>query len=173
MGGEMIDDIIDATQWTIEQGYVNSNRVCIYGGSYGGYAALMSSIKAPDLFQCTVGYVGVYDLELMFSKGDIPKSYGGEAYLKKVLGEDIDQLKAFSPINHIEKIKSPVLLIHGGKDRRVPVTHSKRMQKALEEAGKDSKLLIYKIGGHGIWDVDDRVELYTELLNFIEAHIGG
>ena len=171
-GGKMIDDIIDATEWTIEQGYVDGNRACIYGASYGGYASLMASVRAPDLYQCAIGYVGVYNLELMFTKGDIPDSYGGEAYLKKVLGQDVNQLKDFSPINHVEKIKSPILLIHGGKDQRVPLIHSKKMQKALKDAGKDSKLLVYKISGHGVWDEDDRVELYTELLHFLDQHIG-
>src|SRR3546814_4014501 len=56
------NDIIDATKWTIEQGYADKDRVCIYGGSFGGYSALMAPIRAPGLFKCAFGYVGVYEI---------------------------------------------------------------------------------------------------------------
>ena len=68
-GGKMQNDVTDATRWAIEQGIADEDRICIYGGSYGGYAALMGVIKEPDLYQCAVGYVGVYDLP-WFRSGD-------------------------------------------------------------------------------------------------------
>src|SRR3546814_3972578 len=64
------NDIIDATKWTIDQGYADKDRICIYGGSFGGYSALMAPIRAPGLFKCAFGYVGVYDIEMMFDRSE-------------------------------------------------------------------------------------------------------
>ena len=73
----MIDDMSDGVLNLVDKGIANKSRVCVYGASYGGYAALMSPIREPDLYKCTVGYVGVYDLELMFTDGDIPRTAAG------------------------------------------------------------------------------------------------
>ena len=90
-GGAMQDDVTDATRWAIGQGIADKNRICIYGGSYGGYAALMGAAKDPDLYRCAVGYVGVYDLPMMYARGDIQESGSGRTFLKEWLGarEDI------------------------------------------------------------------------------------
>ncbi len=76
-GGEMINDIIDATQWAAKRPDIDGQRICIYGASYGGYAAMMSAIRDPELYKCVIGYVGVYDLNVMYSDGDIPDFWGG------------------------------------------------------------------------------------------------
>src|SRR3546814_17985658 len=70
------NDILDATHWAVREGYADSDRICIYGGSFGGYSALMAPIREPGLFKCTFGYVGVYDIDMMFKKGDIPRKIG-------------------------------------------------------------------------------------------------
>jgi dipeptidyl aminopeptidase/acylaminoacyl peptidase len=171
-GDDMINDIVDATNWVMEQGYANSDRVCIYGASYGGYAALMSTVRAPDLFKCAIGYVGVYNLEYMHEKGDIPKFWGGSGYLDKVIGRDKQQLQEFSPINHVDKIKAAVMLIHGNNDQRVPIIHAKKMRSELKKAGKNVTWLSYGNSGHGVWDVENRKQLYSGILDFLGKHIG-
>jgi dipeptidyl aminopeptidase/acylaminoacyl peptidase len=85
-GGKMQDDVTDATRWAITQGIADAKRICIYGASYGGYAALEGAVKEPDLYQCAIGNSGVYDLRLMHSRGDIHESEHGEAYLMDALG---------------------------------------------------------------------------------------
>ncbi|NJN51566.1 MAG: S9 family peptidase [Gammaproteobacteria bacterium] len=123
-GEKMQDDITDAVKWTIAEGTADPNRICIFGASYGGFAALSGVTRDPDLYRCAVGYVGVYDLNLMFDKGDIQSVAFGMNYLKRVLGTDTADLTRRSPVNHADNIKVPVLLIHGKLDERAPIEHS-------------------------------------------------
>lgn len=169
-GGKMQDDIADAVRWTISEGFADADRICIYGASYGGYAALMNAARYPDLYQCTIGYVGVYDLNLMFNEGDIRESIYGRNYLARVLGNE--QLAANSPVTYAGSIKMPVMLIHGSEDIRVPQTHADRMRSALREAGNDPVWLIERREGHGFYNLPNRVRLYTQLLAFLDEHIG-
>ncbi|BFM13658.1 S9 family peptidase [Simiduia litorea] len=169
-GGKIIDDIYDATQWTLANYNLGADRICAYGASFGGYASLMLAAKYPDLLKCAVGYVGIYDLNLMFSSGDIPMRWGGEAYLQRVLGTDEKELSNFSPINHVEKIKANVMLVHGEEDIRAPVEHAELMRKALKKAGKDPEWLLYDRSGHGVRGLNDRRELYTKLLDFLSEN---
>lgn len=171
-GKAMVNDVIDATRWAVAQGFADKQRVCIYGASYGGFSSLMSSAMAPDLFQCAVGYVGVYDLELMKKEGDIPLGFIGKNYLNKVLGNDINDLKAQSPINHVEKIKAKVLLIHGDEDARVPSAHAKKMRKALTNVGNKPEWLYLGDVGHGARSEKNLRRVYTTLLSFLDANIG-
>uniref|UniRef100_UPI00260202F5 alpha/beta hydrolase family protein n=1 Tax=uncultured Shewanella sp. TaxID=173975 RepID=UPI00260202F5 len=120
-GTDIQYDIIDGTRDLITQGIVDKNRICIVGGSFGGYSALQSSIIEPDLFQCAIGMYGVYDLQLMFKKGDTSRIRSGQAFLSTVLGKDATQLKAMSPTHHVDKLKAKLLLIHGGNDERAPI----------------------------------------------------
>lgn len=170
-GGKMIDDITAAAQWAIAQGYVDANNVCTYGASYGGYAALMSAVKAPQLYKCSIGYVGIYDLNYMFSESDIPNNWGGKAYLNRVLGNDPQQLKAFSPLYHVDKIQAKVMLIHGEKDRRVPEINSQALYKALVKQGKAPLYLKYGQAGHGVYNEENRKELYQGMLNFLTDNL--
>ena len=82
------NDILDATHWAIDKGYADKDRICIYGGSFGGYSALMAPIREPGLFKCAVGYVGVYDLGMLYEKGDIPQRESGLRYLRRTIGTD-------------------------------------------------------------------------------------
>jgi len=170
-GGKMIDDIIEATQWTVKQGKVNPKKMCIYGASYGGYAALMATVKSPELFKCTIGYVGIYDLNYAYSESDTMKALGGEAYLNKVIGTVKLELDEFSPINFADKITAQVMLIHGAKDQRVPEINAESMLKALKSEGKDALYLSFANSGHGVWDVKNRLKLYQGLVSFLDKNI--
>lgn len=169
-GGKMQDDITAATHWAIKQNIADADRICIYGASYGGYAALMGAVREPELYRCAVGTAGVYDLPLMFDKGDILLIRSGEAYLKEVLGDDREKLTQRSPYHQANKIQSPILLVHGGEDQRVPIEHAKRMKEALEKAGKSVKWKEYSKEGHGIWDEENRLDYYSSLLAFFAKH---
>ena len=170
-GGVMVDDVIDATRWVVDQGLADGNQMCIYGASYGGYSAMMSAVKAPELFNCVVGYVGVYDLNIMYSDGDIPRAWGGVNYLERMLGRDENKLADASPTSHADKIKAKVFLIHGKEDRRAPIKHAITMRKALKKAGNEPEWNVYGDTGHGVWDIEKRTHMYTRLLAFFEANI--
>jgi pimeloyl-ACP methyl ester carboxylesterase len=85
-GGKMQDDLTDATHWAIQQKIAAPDRICIYGASYGGYAALMGVVREPDLYRCAIGYAGIYDLELRLESGALSDSHRGKAFLERSLG---------------------------------------------------------------------------------------
>ncbi|HEY0332746.1 MAG TPA: S9 family peptidase [Stenotrophomonas sp.] len=171
-GGSMQDDVTDATRWAIQQGYADGNRVCIYGASYGGYAALMGAAREPSLYKCAAGYVGVYDLPMMFSGGDIQETLRGESYLKDWIGNPAE-LAAKSPVNLAANIKVPVFLAAGGEDERAPIEHTRKMEAALRKAGVPVQTLYYPTEGHGFYTVEHQREYYTQLLAFLAKSLGG
>ncbi len=171
-GGSMIDDLLDATRHVIELGHVDEKRICSYGASYGGFAALSMAVREPDLLRCAISYVGVSDLELMYSRGDISNSREGKDYLERVLGKDKALMAQYSPVNHADRIQAKVMLVHGGDDFRVPPVHAKRMKSELEKAGKTVEWL-YKIDeGHGFYKREHREEFLSKLIEFLRANTG-
>lgn len=167
------NDIIDATHWVIEQGHADRERICIYGGSFGGYSSLMAPIRAPGLFKCAFGYVGVYDVEMMFKLGDIPQSANGQRYLRRTHGTDRAEWARNSPAQRADEVKIPVYLAAGARDVRTPPEQTELMDKALRAAGNPPEGMIIQSGEmHGFYDVDNRVKLYTEMLKFFDRHIG-
>jgi len=171
-GGTMQDDLTDATRWAIREGIADASRICIYGASYGGYAAMMGAAKEPALYRCAAGYVGVYDLPIMFTSGDIQRRGSGETYLKEWIGERA-QLAAVSPVNLADRIKVPVFLAAGGEDERAPIQHTRRMEAALRKAGVPVEALYYPTEGHGFYTDPHRREYYTKLLAFLSNSLGG
>jgi len=179
-GGKMQDDVTDATRWAIEQGIADPDRICIYGGSYGGYATLMGVIKEPELYACGVGYVGVYDL-VWFREGDgndgsrmmgREARQGRERWMSAWVGENAEDLRDVSPVHNVDKIEAELFIVHGGSDVRVVVGHAHRLRDALDRVGKSYEWLIKEDEGHGFYDVDNRVELYESMLGFFNRHIG-
>jgi dipeptidyl aminopeptidase/acylaminoacyl peptidase len=163
----IIDDIIDATRYAVRKGYGDPARTCIYGASFGGFAALQSAIRAPDLFRCAVGYAGVYDLSLMDKNVYTTLNTN---YLKAVLGTDKEALKAGSPAYNASKVKAKVFLIHGKKDLRAPLEHAEKMKDALEAAGAKPEWLVETKEGHGFYDEAARESMYTRLVAFLHEN---
>ena len=170
-GGKMIDDIAAATHWAMEKPGIDGERVCAYGASYGAYAAYMLAAREPDLLKCTAGYVGVYDLSMMFTKGDVPRSWGGTGYLERVIGTDPAELEDYSPVNHAGNIKAAALLVHGEADRRAPIAHGRAMRDALRDAGNEPEWIRIDQSGHGAGSLETRLELYEGLLAFLDEHL--
>lgn len=169
-GHGMIDDITDAVKWTVAEGIADPDRICIYGGSYGGYAALMSVAREPDLYRCAVGYVGIYDMPMMFGKGDIQQRRSGLSYLREAFG-DVD-LASISPTRMANRIKVPVLLAAGKEDLRAPPEHTEAMDKALRAARVPVETSIVAREGHGFSNPDNERAFYRSLLEFLDRHIG-
>ncbi|GAB2512422.1 alpha/beta hydrolase family protein [Microbulbifer agarilyticus] len=171
-GLKMQDDLTDATTWAIRAGIADADRVCIYGASYGGYAALMGGIREPDLYKCVVGYVGVYDLEMMFREGDIPEQDAGINYLQDVLGGDVQSLQDRSPVHQVKKLKAPLMIVHGEKDIRAHFKHALALKDALDKVGYEYEWLTKRKEGHGFVNNKNREDLYIKLLAFFDKHIG-
>ena len=170
----IMNDIIDATKWTIAQGYADKDRVCIYGGSFGGYASMMAPAREQGLFKCAFGYVGAYDAEIQMTLSDTSKAESGRRYQLRALGKTKAERDAMSPVNHADKIKIPVYLAAGARDPRCPPENTEAMQKALIAAGNTPEGVMITTGEmHGFYKDENKLKLYTEMLNFFSRHIGG
>jgi len=171
-GGTMQDDVTDATHWAIDNKLVDAGRICIYGGSYGGYAALMGAAREPTLYRCAIGEAGVYDVGKMYSWGDIHRSNYGDNYLHRIIGTDKAELTSRSPARMASAITIPVMLVHGTLDGRVPVQHARAMRDALTKAGHPPVYLEYPYEGHGIAGPAHAEDYYARMLDFLDANIG-
>lgn len=171
-GGKIIDDLEDATRWAIAQGQVDGDRVCAYGASFGGYAAMMLAARDSALYKCAVGYVGAYDLKLLGK----PQNNRLDTYMantmRKFVGDDPAELERHSPVSLAARIKSPVFLVHGGNDKRVPVEHAHAMRAALSAAGRPPEWFLAPNEGHGFYDTANRTAFYEKLEAFLGRHIG-
>ncbi|HET6807124.1 MAG TPA: prolyl oligopeptidase family serine peptidase [Frateuria sp.] len=171
-GGRMQDDVTDATRWAIGKGIADPRRLCIYGASYGGYAALEGAVKEPGLYKCAIGYVGIYDLPRMYRDGDTHESTAGRNFLARQVGDDMAELARRSPVNQLDALQAHVMLVVGDKDERVPPIQGLSLHKALLERNVAHVWLEKPDEMHGFYDEDNITELYTRMMEFIEASIG-
>ncbi len=171
-GGAMQDDLTDATRWAVREGHADASRICIYGASYGAYAALMGAAKEPSLYRCAAGYVGVYDLPMMQrDTGRVARSLG--KWSKDWVGEDQAALETSSPNRLAGQIKVPVFLAAGGEDEVAPIAHTRMMEAALRKSGAPVESLYYPTEGHGFYTEPHQREYFTRLLGFLSQHLGG
>ena len=169
----IMNDIIDGTHHVIQQGWADKDRICIYGGSFGGYASMMAPVRAPGMFKCAFGYVGMYDAQIQLSKSDTAQRESGRSYLKRAFGTSRTEQDAMSPINFVDKLKLPVYLAAGARDARCPPEHTEAMAKALEAAGNKPEGVIIQQGEeHGFYKEENNLHLFTEMLQFFDRHIG-
>ncbi len=168
-GLSMQDDLTDATRWAIAEGIADPKKICIYGASYGGYAALMGVAKEPDLYQCAVGYIGVYDLPLLFKKGDIAKDKFSTMELTEHMGTA--GLEAVSPVNLADRITVPTMLVAGNLDWRAPPIHTSKMCDALKKSGKKPECYFYDGEGHGFVSGAARTDYYSHLVKFLQTNL--
>jgi len=171
-GLEMQDDLEDGVLWAAGAGIADLSRVCIYGASYGGYAALMGVVKTPDRYKCAIGYVGVYDLNIMHEFGDISRSKAGQKYLDDALGTDPADRAARSSTPHVDRIKAPVFLVHGMQDDRAHYRHYEEMRAALKAQNHRFETLLVPRAGHGARDLASVREVTCRMIDFLDRHIG-
>ena len=177
-GREMLEDHEDALKWAIDQGFVDPRRVCISGASYGGYAALQMMVKAPGLFKCAIAGAAPTDMEYQLTtlEGDTVFSDSGVKFWKSVLGsEDLGSklVADMSPVNHADKIKGATFLYAGQDDIRVPIAQINRMNRALRSAGNaPAAYLVKEKEGHGYGKLENNLDLYTQMLKFLDDQIG-
>jgi len=175
-GGRMADDITDGVRQLIASGQVDPKRICIFGGSFGGYAALQAGATHPELYKCVVSWAGVADLLTFLShdKAAVGADSPSHQYWLKSIGDPErrqDALVAASPVTYASQYQPPVLLIHGTEDSIVSPDQSRIMEAALKKAGKDVKLIMFKGEDHSDWANEDEIAALTAVANFIEAHI--
>ena len=170
-GGTMQSDLADATREVIARGLVERERVCIYGASYGGYAALMGPVRDAGLYKCAAGYVGVYDLPLAARGDGNTRLMMTKAWMADALGTDRAALEAASPTLLAAQVKVPVFLAAAGLDETVDKRHSEQMRAALTAAGNAPDWLMFEGEGHGYYTVEHEREFYTRLVAFLDKHL--
>ncbi|MCE9659977.1 MAG: S9 family peptidase [Burkholderiales bacterium] len=178
IGRQMSEDHEDAVKWAVEQGFADPNRVCISGASYGGYAVLRALAKTPDLFKCGIAGLVVSDLEMQLTStaGDTSRSDAGVKFWYQLVGQNDANKTALrdnSPVTMARQMKAPLFMYAGAADIRTPPEQTRAMVSALERAGNPPKAVIIKSEeGHGFGRVENNVELYTRMLDFLDENIG-
>jgi len=176
-GDAMQDDITDGIQWLVEQGIVDPQRVCIMGGSYGGYATLAGMVFTPELYACGVNIVGVSNLITLLNS--IPTYWGPQRQIFTLRMGDIDtpegraQLERQSPINYVDRIARPLLVIHGANDPRVRQSEADQIVHAMHAAGLDVEYLVAPDEGHGFRGAENLMAMYARTEAFLANHLGG
>ena len=174
-GLAMQDDVADATLWAIKQGFADKDRVCIAGASYGGYATLMGLIRNPELFRCGVDWVGVTDIELMYSIQWSDFSAEHKRYGMPVLigdrQKDAAQLAATSPIKLASKITQPLFMAYGGVDQRVPIDHGTQMRDAIGKANSKVEWKVYADEGHGWMLPANQIDFWKRVEQFLDKNL--
>lgn len=169
-GGAIIDDVLAATRYAASQDSIDGERICIAGSHYGAFVALSAAIREPDMFKCAVGNQGLYDLSLMWN-GQIPAWPIAPWLLSAAIGNDMEALAEMSPTTNADKLKVPVFLSHGGKDGFAPTRHHQSMVSALRRQQVEFENVDEISRQHGFRDPENRVKLYTQILEFVEKHI--
>jgi dipeptidyl aminopeptidase/acylaminoacyl peptidase len=174
-GGKMHDDLIDAVSYITGQGWADPSRVAIYGGSYGGYAALVGAAFTPDVFRCAVDIVGPSNLKTLLET--IPPYWAPMiAQLYRRVGNpetDAEFLWSRSPLSRARDIRIPLLIAQGANDPRVKQAESEQIVAALTEAGIEHEYLLFPDEGHGFAKPENRIRFYAAAERFLARYLGG
>ena len=174
-GAKMHDDLIDAVGHVVDQGWADRDRIAIYGGSYGGYAALVGAAFTPDVFRCAVDIVGPSNLQTLLET--IPPYWApAKAQLYKRVGNpetDKEFLWSRSPLSRARDIRIPLLIAQGANDPRVKQAESEQIVAALTEAGIEHEYLLFPDEGHGFAKPENRLRFYAAAEKFLARHLGG
>jgi dipeptidyl aminopeptidase/acylaminoacyl peptidase len=171
-GTGMINDMEDGIQWLAGQGIADPARVCIMGGSYGGYAALWAPIRNPQLYRCAISFAGISDVRAMLrydSRLGTATRYS-RAWRRRVEGESGSDLAAISPLQQVARARVPLLIAHGEKDRNVPPSQSRNLVRALSRAGTAVESVFYPQAVHGFTRPEDSADYLRRIEAFLARH---
>ncbi len=176
--GKMHDDLIDAVDWAVKQGYADRDKVAIYGGSYGGYAALVGVTFTPDVFAAAIDYVGISSLaNFMRTLPNVARPFLATNWHKYV-GDPRDpaqesDMLARSPITKVDQIRTPLLVIQGANDSRVVQAESDNLVEALRARGVEVEYMVKADEGHGFVNPDNQIDMNHAVERFLAQHLGG
>jgi dipeptidyl aminopeptidase/acylaminoacyl peptidase len=171
-GRAMQDDLDDGMDWLVKDGVADAKRVCIFGASYGGYAAMWGATRNPERYRCAASLAGVSDIarQLKFSRDFFRDTKSARAWQSRVKGDSKFDLGDISPLDHAEQLKVPMLLAHGKDDQVVPIKQSDLYAAALRKAGKPVEYYTYEDEGHGLSDATHIEDFLNRLDAFLKKH---
>ena len=176
-GGKMHDDLIDAVNWTVQEGIADPDRVAIMGGSYGGYATLWGMTNTSDTFACGVDIVGPSNLTTLFET--IPPYWQPqiELFATRMGDARTEEGRAFltkrSPLTYVDRIEKPLLIGQGANDPRVKQAESDQIVQAMQDANIPVTYLLYTDEGHGFARPENRLSFYAVTDAFLAEHLSG
>jgi dipeptidyl aminopeptidase/acylaminoacyl peptidase len=174
-GAKMHDDLVDAVAHVVDKGWADRDRVAIYGGSYGGYAALVGAAFTPEVFRCAVDIVGPSSLKTLIES--IPPYWAplvAQFHTRVGNPETEEQfLWERSPLSKVDQIRIPLLIAQGANDPRVKQAEAEQIVAALREQGIDHEYLLYPDEGHGFAKPENRLAFYAAAERFLCRHLGG
>ncbi len=175
VGRKMLDDLEDAVAYIKKQGWINENKIAIYGSSYGGLATLGSLVKTPDLYACGVDNVGPSNLfTLLNSMPPYWKPYIDlwcERWYNPEIAEEKNIMKEVSPALNADKITKPIFVIQGANDPRVNINEADQIVRNLRQRGYDVPYMVKYNEGHGFRREENRIELYKTMMGFFAKHL--
>ena len=175
IGRKLMDDVEDGVAYAIAQGWVDKDKIAIYGGSHGGYATLMGLVKTPDLYACGVNYVGVSNIFTFFDS--FPEYWKPYKEIVKQIWYDLDNpeeaaiAKEVSPVFQIDKIKKPLFVIQGANDPRVNIAESDQIVSGLRAKGFELPYMVKYDEGHGFAKEENSIDMYEATLGFLAKNL--
>ena len=174
-GAKMHDDLIDGVNWAVENGYADPEKVAIFGGSYGGYAALAGATFTPDVFCCAVDIVGPSNLVTLLKS--IPPYWSTmlAMFNKRVGNPETEEefLKSRSPLFKVDQIEIPILIAQGANDPRVKQAESEQIVEAMKKKGLAYEYMLFPDEGHGFARPENRLKFYAAAEKFLAKHLSG
>ncbi len=171
VGRGMQDDLDDAMDWAVAEGIADKSRICVVGGSYGGYAALWAVLRNPERYRCAASWAGVTDWDRMlrYDRRYLTRE-AGKRWIAKIEGDDDFDLKDVSPYRSAEGLTRPVLLAHGTADNNVPFKQFEQMKKAASKSAVPLELLVIEDEGHSFSKAESEQAWYDALEAFLAKH---
>ena len=173
----MHDDLIDAAKWAVAEGYADPKKIAIFGGSYGGYAALAAATFTPDVFACNVDIVGPSNLKTLI--GSIPPYWKPMRSMFDVRMGNVDDpkdaelIRNASPLFKADRITKPLLIGQGANDPRVNVKESEQIVEAIEKNKGSVTYVLYPDEGHGFARPENRIDFNARAEKFLAGCLGG
>lgn len=167
---DAVKDLAAAVEWLRTQGGADPKRIAVMGGSYGGYMTLAAITLYPDLWAAAVDTVGIANFETF-----LRNTSGYRRKLREVeygsLERDLEFLRSISPINRVDRIRAPLMVIHGKNDPRVPYTEAEQIVKALRQRGQPVEYILFDDEGHGVAKLANRLVVYPKMADFLDRYM--
>ncbi|ELY94297.1 peptidase S9 prolyl oligopeptidase active site domain-containing protein [Natrialba chahannaoensis JCM 10990] len=167
---DSVADIEACVEWLQDHPAVDPDRIVAKGGSYGGFMVLASLTEYPELWAAGIDIVGIANfVTFLENTGDWRRELREAEYGS--LAEDREFLEEISPINNVEQIEAPLFVLHGENDPRVPVGEAEQIAEEAAEQGVPVRKLLFDDEGHGFSKLENRIEAYSEIAEFLDEHV--